>query len=205
MQGQFAIYKDGDNLRILAPDLDDHVYLAGPWLAEMTIPKNTPLELVGATGSCPPPENKPSLIMGVGTVKPEPSRARLDISAPWPKAAHAGLREVNDESVLVTVDGKEVPQPPSPAVVVILEYDCQYGPYLSPVSGNQPIQWPAVGGQYQAIHVYATGERESAEQEYGHATEAFVKAARLLGVDAKIEWDPYTLPPNRISVNPPLD
>jgi hypothetical protein len=109
--------------------------------------------------------------------------------------------------VVVTVGGVQVPQPEYPAVVLILEYDCGSDPVLSTVppnptpSGWAPKEWPAGGGLYKALHVYATAETREIEDDNDHSREAFVKAAGLLGVKAEIRWSsPATY---RSNVPPP--
>jgi len=58
--------------------------------------------------------------------QPDPSGARMAISAPWPRCIRAGMNAKNPTNVVVTVDGQPIKKPPDyPAVTLVLEYGCR--------------------------------------------------------------------------------
>ena len=196
LQGEFVLYCDQTTkphtLRILAPDVDGHSYLAGPWLNNSELPSER-LELCGVRGGNVNPEdlNDTFLKLGVGSV-PDFASARVDISAPLPLAILMGLMDITS-SVVITTWHKETGTPihPSvcgnPTVIPVLVYKWFEGeepPFIATVSGG--ARWEAGGSEvFKSIHVYATSPKE---ENSAHSKLAFQAAAKLLGRPARIDW-----------------
>ena len=199
LQGEFVMYYDKDaprnqQLRILAPEVKDHCYIAGPWFGEAEIPLKLNLQLRNVRGGKVIPEDLSDtfLKLGVG-VTPQYDKARVDIAAPLPLAILPGLMD-DTTSVVMTVwdDHDNASHPPvakSPTIIPVLVYkwyEDEEEPFLGSVHGNH--QWCAGGtDSYRSIHVYASGREKESDE---HSKFAFKKAASLLGVNASIDWLP---------------
>jgi hypothetical protein len=199
LQGEFVLYADeyAKQLRILAPELKDHVYLAGPWLGETPIDPHLKLCLTNVIGGKATPQDDESqkLFLRLPGGKLCPEKARIDITAPLPIAILAGRRETTD-TVKITIKGQD-PQAassPNPTIVPILVYE--WDP-LKPLplltectkpSGDTEPKSFSPGGDvpHKSLHLYASGLEP---EDKPHAQHAFSAAARLLGLDATIDWN----------------
>ena len=212
LRGEFAIYTDPDSkmLRILAPTLPPETvtphnfYAAGPWASPIDIPAGAKLHLKNAVGDSTRPEDCSEIIMNLGPTNPDPTGARFDITLPLPLAVIPGLTE-NTNSVFITVtdaSGKvtfpKVPE--NPTIVPILVYawdpadqDQNKYPYLQSESDPSQI-WPSgndgtdLSPFFRVIHIFGTSNTTTEGKQ--HAQVAFAAAAKMLGVNAKIDWTP---------------
>ncbi|MGO4880431.1 MAG: hypothetical protein ACLP59_06360 [Bryobacteraceae bacterium] len=232
LQGEFVLYRKkapdnetDDTLRILAPLLPEHRYLAGPWLTDWKNAEELPRRLclrnaIGdhkdkGTGQHSPrsiPENNTDIIMALGEEAPQPQHARLEIEAPLPLAILSGAIEATDKSVVITVfepDGgmRYPPVPKYPSVISILVYKwyADHRPYF--FNEEYDIEecrrrWTSGGpsDQFQSLNIYASADNSGWETAI-HAKQAFHAASHLLGVDAEIDWTSASF--RRIPVTPP--
>lgn len=224
LQGEFALYHQpsgdpdcDDTLRILAPYICDHEYKAGPWLTDWKCAPELPrvLSLENAIGDhkfsgqhcCrATPEGNLDIFASIGQWKLCPNNARLDITAPMPLAILPGLMEKNGSDLKIEVlkDGevvKCIPVPPVTTVIPILVYKwyADSRPYL--LDSESGCTWVSAGpsDDFQSLQIYASSP-DLADETTPHAQEAFEKAARLLGVETRINLT-GTYPP--IPVTPP--
>jgi hypothetical protein len=213
MQGEFALYRKRtedphhDTLHILAPQVQGHLYKAGPWLSdwmdhEYDLP-STPLVLHHAIGDRKQkamaakmihhpraiPERNLDALMGCGPAGSPGSGAAVHITAPVPLAILSGLAETaRGATITFASHCGQVTRPASPhaATILILLYKWYDDrPYLADGSGRI---WETGGSEhFQSIHLYASSRDESNETAQ-HAKDAFRAAAKLLGQDARIDW-----------------
>jgi hypothetical protein len=193
LQGEFAFFHDKKKkvLRVMAPELENHLYLAGPWLGETPVDANLELTLENVIGGKASPQDPKydELFLRLGvTGTPHPDKARMNITMPLPIAILPGRRS-STASVKIIADGKPVKHiAPNPTVIPILVYEWDpNGP--APVLTDKDSSHVFDAGPdspSKALHIYASGlEGETKE----HVQEAFTKASALLGVDATISWD----------------
>ena len=225
LRGEFAIYTDpvSKMLRILAPTLPPETvtphnfYAAGPWADPIDIPPGTKLSLKNAIGDAAHPEAAAEIFMRLGPINPNPAGARFDITLPLPLAVISGLTEnTNSVYIAVTDAARKVTfpaVPKNPTIVPILVYawdpaaqDGHKFPYLQ--SETDPSQiWPSgndgteLSPYYRVIHIFGTSSTTT--EGKAHAQAAFAAAAKLLGVNARIDWTPGAPGPVREVVAPP--
>ncbi len=231
LQGEFAMYRapsgsdeDDDTLVILAPYVECHKYLAGPWLTDWRntpeLPAATPLSLENTFGDrkrngqhCPrsTPEKNSDIVPNLGALQMQRSAQlaelgpRLRITAPMPLAIIPGLVQTTGGVIIQETDDnhdtKYVAPPPTPTVTPILVYKWfpDVGvPYLS--GCREPIYSGPRGSQFQSLQIYATAPNRADEE--GFAMDAFTAAAALLGIKAKLICDSEELSQS-ICVTPP--
>jgi hypothetical protein len=174
LKGEIAISVGSDGLLLLAPELPEHSYAAGPWLAETHVPRHAKLELRGATGSGCPPTNLSELVITLPNPEPHPGRARFQVSVPFPRDILPGAVAPTKDMHITVVhdDGSTVAVKPPDAtcVVMILVYDWDglNQPFLCEPGHCDPTKdriWPA-GGRvpcYRSLHVCASGETQAQE------------------------------------------
>jgi hypothetical protein len=235
LQGEFAIYRrpadhgdDDDTLVILAPYVEKHKYLAGPWLTDW---RNTPevpeaMSLENAFGDrkrnrrhAPrsTPEKNTDIVPNLGALQIQGSAqlaergARLQITAPMPLAIIPGLMQTTGGVIIQETnenhDTTYVAPPPTPTVTPILVYKWfpDIGlPYLSSDGCREPIYSGPEGSQFQSLQIYATAPDRVDEEAF--ACYAFEAAAALLGLKAKLIFDKdepsisiYATPPAGLS------
>jgi len=177
LQGEFMLYHEvrpgqNDALRILAPDIRGHTYLAGPWLTDWTkarkLPKSLSLDNVfgdqkQSSGKhclrCTP-EGNLDIIPTLGKLQPsqpgsfQPIKPRVDITAPMPLAILPGLIETT-ESVQIEVENKDgsysyPPVPSTATVIPILVYKWY--------EGNPPFLFDT---QAEKVWCYSGGPNDS--------------------------------------------
>jgi hypothetical protein len=197
LKGEIAIFTDNDNdcLKLLAPDIPEHAYAAGPWLGEAQIPSGLTLQLKNVQGGRKTPADYPDLLVNLSNTTAHPELARFEIDVPFPHEILAGAEQnTSSMSVIVTnPDGSTSPLPKMPkqtclAAILVYNWDGVHAPFLvDPVSGRQ---WLSGGKQplYRSLHVAAAGETAAAEEQPDHAKVAFHKAAAVLGVNAAIDF-----------------
>jgi hypothetical protein len=213
LKGEIAIFTDNDNdcLRLLAPDLPEHAYAAGPFLGEAQIPSGLTLQLKNVQAGRKTPADYPDLLVNLSHTRAHPELARFEIDVPFPHEILPGS-EQDASSMSITItnpDGSTSPIPNMPkhtclAAILVYSWDGVHAPFLvDPVSGRQWLS----GGKlppYRSLHVAAAGETEAAEQQADHAKVAFHKASALLGVNAAIDFGDggditTTIPPPGLS------
>jgi hypothetical protein len=226
LQGEFALYHQklhgsaSDRLWIMAPLVDQHVYKAGPWLTDWynapELPYGHRLHLRNVHGEISSdkghlsraiPEQCSDIFLKLGRETLTPQAARVVITAPTPLAILAGRLESTPSVVITVMDdyGNPTfpPVPPNPTVIPILVYKW--------FDGKRPDLWDEdaqcvvahSGGpsdQFQSMQIYATGLNK---EEPDHAKTAFQEAAKLLGVNASIDWIDTIPFPSEPSTPPP--
>lgn len=226
LQGEFALYtqpskdpKVDDTLHIVAPNVPGHQYKAGPWLTDW---KNqaelpcAPLRLKHAFGDRKQPdaqgtnvhsprakpENNLDIILSLGQEAPDPSDARVHITARMPLAILPGIAQTTTGKVTIDVksNGNDIfpPVPPSPTLIAILVYKWYVGrrPYLWSPSACTKYLPGGPSENFLSLHVFASSPCEEEEDDPTHARQAFTAAAKLLGEEAYISFDkPFVLVP----------
>jgi hypothetical protein len=214
LQGEFVLYRERvedsshDILHIMAPYVAGHVYKAGPWHSDWKnleeLPRNTRLHLRHAVGDhkqfCSQslkhhpraiPERNTDLLMSCGPEAPDPSGARIHITAPVPLAILSGLAETTNNAVITFVPQNGCPvarhAPPHSAVILILLYKWYSPrPYLADEEDNYVAEPGGYSEDFQSLNIYASSP--TPEDDPTHAKEAFHAAAKLLGETAYIDW-----------------
>jgi hypothetical protein len=197
LKGEIAIFADleNDGLKLLAPVLDEHDYAAGPWLGEAEIPKGATLQLKNVQGGRKVPRDCPHFLVNLPNTKARPELAYFVIDVPFPHDILPGAKQTTTGmSITVTnPDGSKtpVPMPEHTCLAAILVYNWNGvdSPYLADTRYPRR-QWPS-GGKlplYRSLHVVAAGDTKDSEADHQHAKTAFHEAARLLGVNAEIDF-----------------
>jgi hypothetical protein len=199
-------------LMALAPALNEHAYMAGPWLGEVHIPKGSGLELTGVIEEDrPSPDPDVSILDGWITmfhskaVKPTNTKSawmQIKLPRPW-KAWGYSPNPLIPGSITVTKPKGLAPAPPhSQPLVLILQYRmypgrrkvvprlCLVSEYRMPamVSG---MALPWVAGllpdqSSYSLHIFGELDFVPANPSQ-HAERAFHLAAALMGVEAAEE------------------
>ncbi|MGH9663590.1 MAG: hypothetical protein ACRD9L_04095, partial [Bryobacteraceae bacterium] len=89
--GEMLFVDDGtDLLHILVPQVDEHVYLAGPFLGESAVPPKSKLRLWGcATGKASPCDDEHSVALKNLQIKPDASPL-FELWVPKPDCIYSG-------------------------------------------------------------------------------------------------------------------
>jgi hypothetical protein len=197
LKGEVAIFTDLANkrLRLLAPDLPEHAYVAGAWLGEAQIPKNLTLELKDVQPGTKTPADYPDMLMILPDTKPHPELAYFEIDVPFPKEILPGAEQDVSGMKVTIFDsggiGKPIPKMPKRtclASILVYEWDGRSQPFL--LDHQSGRKW-FCGGKialYRSLHVCAAGETKASEEDPLHARNAFHTAASLLGVNAQIDF-----------------
>jgi len=197
LKGEVMIFHDTKkkSLLLLAPEVPAHVYMAGPWLSPMRIPKGSRLRLENVKPGKATPEDHKEFLLRLPNAKPQSDLARFEIEAPLPRTILAGaLQDASNLKITVQTDQGWEPLPQKPeftclAAILVYDWDGSNEPLLSdPRSG---VTWTC-GGKLEglrSLHVCASAERGKDENDTGHARQAFIKAAAALGVTADIAFD----------------
>ncbi len=212
LQGEFCLYTESrpdnpisDVLHIVAPEIPEHEYKAGPWLTDWRNQRQlppSPLTLrhafgdrkhLGKHSNRSTPEWNDDIIMSPGKKTPDPTDARVHITTRMPLAILAGVTEHATKPVTIELLSdceviKKIIVPPNPTLIPILVYKwfSEARPYLwSPYTHDE---WHPGGPSedFLSLHAYASSPSEEYENDPGHAQKAFRAAARLLGEDARI-------------------
>jgi hypothetical protein len=196
LKGEIGIFTDKAKgyLRLLAPEVPVHAYVAGPWLGEAQIPRHSVLQLENVVAGHATPADYPDFLLILPHTEPHPERSYFEIIVPFPKAILPGA-EQDASGMKVTVindDGSTelIPMPDQTclAAILVYEWDGTNEPFLSDSKSGR--KWLS-GGKlhfYRSLHVCASGETEEEEESLPHAQIAFHKAAAALGVDATIDF-----------------
>src|SRR5579875_153504 len=194
LKGEIVIFKDKNGLRLLAPDLPEHAYVAGPWLAEIQLPK-TRLQLRGAYGGCAKPSDFQDFLITLPNANPNLKLSRIDITVPFPITILPGaLQDASNLEITITQNGTTGPLPQELkhtclAAILVYEWDGKTAPFL--IDPGSERQWNSGGTLplYRSLNVYASGEtqEQEADPHGSHAKQAFEGAAAVLGVCASIK------------------
>jgi hypothetical protein len=186
-------------IRVLAPQMDEHVYMAGPWLAERNIPMGTILELdpdsVKGTGQETIHHHTDQfLIFDSAPGNPE-AQPHFEILLPRPDAILKSEIVTFDPSMVVI----ETPGVTFEAPDVSLDLRPVFQYYLpDPGStprpslmipegyGNPAMSWIASEScpGYYSLHIFAETDRNFGP---GHSRMAFHESAKLLGFAADLD------------------
>lgn len=197
LKGEIVIFADHDNscLRLMAPELPEHAYVAGPWLAGTQIPKHRRLHLDGVAAGTDLPANHSEMLIRLPNPVPRPDLARFEVVAPLPKDILPGAKQEAEHMKITIIhdDGTTTPIPKMPkhtclAAILVYEWDGQQEPSLhDPESGRRWLS----GGKlplYRSLHLCAAGETKDSEMDPDHAHLAFQRAAAVLGINAVIDF-----------------
>ena len=203
--GEMLFVDDGtDLLHILVPQVDEHVYLAGPFLGESAVPPKSKLRLWGcATGDASPCDDPHSIALRNLPIKPD-AKPLFELSAPKPDRIHSGRSYKVDSSTnfFSNLDPTGAAQHvPTDTLNIhpVFEYrlsNCLPAlglPYLGGLE-DDPGQEPARGRRWSAgrgrdgvlsLHLYAEEDRDVDPQ---HTTNGLQAAGDLIGL--KIALNP---------------
>jgi hypothetical protein len=202
LHGELAIFDNPKNphIDIYAPEIMEHVYMAGPWLGEQRIPRGTTLTLTGVeTGTDSLGKYADSFLIFRG-VTPIPVNASIALRVPRPrKITPLSLNRLEANSVTVDPASNvtvllppKATFPPHLAQCCVFEYNVRPGekPKLQQVGGTVPEvdqDWCAgkkrKNGSF-SLHVFA--ESDGTESKAAHAEHSFKSAAELLGFSATL-------------------
>lgn len=189
-------------IRVLAPQMDEHVYMAGPWLAERNIPRGTILGL------------DPNSVEGTGqeTIHHHPDQFLIFVNAPGNSEAqpHFELLLPRPDAILksqlVTFDGSlvviETPGVEFEAPDRSLDLRPVFQYYLPDPGSSPPPSLPSlmipegygdatmnwIASEscpgYYSLHIFAEADRNFGP---GHSRMAFRESAMLLGLEADLD------------------
>lgn len=217
LHGELAIFDNPKNpyIDIYAPEIAEHVYMAGPWLGEQRIPRGTTLALTGVKSGTDSLGGLAGSFLIFRGVTPMPVNASFALRAPRPrKITPLSLNRLHKDSVTVDPASKvtvllppNATFPPHLAQCCVFEYCVQTDatPKLEQVGGTPPevVQDWSAGKKRRngsfSLHVFA--ESDGTENEAAHAEHSFQRAAELLGFGAtliakKKEAGELTTPPS---------
>jgi hypothetical protein len=195
LKGEIVIFTDREHrcLRLFAPDLPVHAYMAGPWLAGAHIPKHRKLILQNVQHGTSTPADHDDILFILPNPKPHPELSYFEIVVPFPKEILPGaVQDASGMHVTITSDDGTTnvfPTPKTMCVTAILVYgwDGKNKPVLK--DRDSARTW-SCGGKlplYRSLHVCAAGETKEEEIDTEHARTAFHRAAGLLGASAEID------------------
>ena len=198
LHGEFAIIDiaGATGITVLAPAMDEHAYLAGPWLGERHVPQGTTL---GLSANVKPGDDtfaSKGFITFSG-VSPDRNSAWMELRLPRPLAVLACETRVLAKGS-ITINGPTgvtlQPLPSSVAIVPVLQYALADStpPFLFDVNAMEaPRKWEAGGSAGKkvekcfSLHVLAEVDLDPNDNGV-HVAMAFQMAAKLMGVDASI-------------------
>jgi hypothetical protein len=185
-------------IRVRTPHMDEHVFMAGPWLGERHIPAGAMLHLigVGTGGKDSIHKHLDQFVIFKNPPGNPDAMPYFEILLPRPKRIHKGDLINFDQSALVietpgvTFETQDGMPPCSLDLRPIFEYHLSSSepPFLAVCEGDGddfPI-WPSLVGEpgYYSLHVFAESDQDLGA---GHSQMAFRESAKLLGVEADVE------------------
>jgi len=198
----------GHPIYAYAPEIDIHVYSAGPWLAERMIPKGSNLELRGVDDGEATLKQCSDFLLTYPGAKPVEQHfmaenSHMQIKLPRPCEILSGGRECLSDVTIVLDDDTKVAPPDYGGLCVIFKYtfsttECpalriwDQDPGAKPAAKDPPpmqvndIQRWESGGSldgYNVLHVFAEADIEMPGDE--HVRRAAIKGASLIGVNIK--------------------
>src|ERR1017187_80506 len=203
LHGELAIFdgtsngKPSDYICVYAPDLIEHVYMAGPWMGEQRIPRGTTLELTGVLGGADTIANYKDRYLVFQGGRCNPASSYMEIRLPRPRRIWpANLTALVSGLVTVTTPGVSIAPPkgmnysPNIAMCCVFEYaiDGQAWPRLNCIAGPPMDTSPAWGAGKRAnnsysLHLFAEGD---AIENVLHTQRSFSLAAQILGATATL-------------------
>jgi hypothetical protein len=215
LKGEIAIFHDAHArcLRLLAPEVPQHVYSAGPWMSPLRIPKSHRLKLSNVCAGKATPTGCEDFLVRLPNAKPVYDLARFSVEVPLPRKILAGgVQDAHKVHITIKTGDIWEPLPQKlkfTCLSAILVYDWdpkqKEEPRLEDLD-NHNLTWPCGGklGDFRSLHLGASGERDQEEGDTEHARDAFIRAAAVLGVTADIafngggEFSP-TMPPEGLA------
>lgn len=204
LHGEIAIFDDGGDgdfpISIYTPQMQEHVYMAGPWLGEERIPQGTSLQLMGVESGEDYIEDHADKFLVFQGAEPEPSSTYLQIYLPRPyKITPVRLNALTANSVklfgpsnvsVVLPEGGSFPPNISKCTVFEYQLSSTSAPEFSLVSSPAMAfdsDWSA--GQNSStgafsLHLYAESDAE--ETDPHHAEESFFQSAKILGANVQL-------------------
>ncbi|HTX35195.1 MAG TPA: hypothetical protein VME43_09240 [Bryobacteraceae bacterium] len=179
--------------------MQEHVYMAGPWLGEQRIPNSLTLRLDGvlSSGRESMADHADEFVVFKGGVA-NPSLSCLEIRLPRPKCITSTLFQGLANNAITFAPGSvSLLGPPAKMTqCCVFEYAVspkdQFVPRLTliggPTLGTDP-QWiagqnPTTGSGAYSLHVYA--EADAVENSPDHPAMVFYLAAGILGAAAQL-------------------
>ena len=201
LHGALAIHEDRDSewIRVFAPEMKEHSYLAGPWLGEITIPSGSTLVLKGVepTKGVEPNgsdslANHPSEMLLFEGGQCNPAMSYLEICLPRPKNIGTPAAVQMDADQVQVYGPKQAFSPQTSRCTVFI-YDVKPGntPSLDVIDSvttgmNSAKCFPAGqgSGSWFSLHIFA--EAPYLISDPVHAASAFRMAAGIIGIDASL-------------------
>jgi hypothetical protein len=186
--GELAFF-DRDNdpyIRVYAPQVPTHIFIAGSWLGERHIPRGTTLELQGVKAGTGSLDDSRIVRLGLGS-EARPVAAHFEIRLPRPACIHDGM-------IIDCAGAIQGPNGPLPVrrmdLRPIFEYEMtSKSAFLSDLDHPEhepahPHTWRAREGcpGYYSLHVFAEEDTRFNDDD-DHAEKAFEQASHVLGVN----------------------
>jgi hypothetical protein len=202
LHGELAIFDNPKNpyIDIYAPEIAEHVYMAGPWLGEQRIQRGTTLTLTGVKGGTDSLGRLAGSFLIFRGVTPMPVNASIALRVARPrKITPLSLNRLQEDSVTVDPASKvtvllppNAKFPPHLAQCCVFEYCVRPGanPKLEQVGGTTPeVEQDWCAGKKRrngsfSLHVFA--ESDGTECKPAHAEHSFQRATELLGFNATL-------------------
>ena len=191
LHGEMSIFDDpaANYIRLLMPIMNDHVYMAGPFLAERHLPPGSAFLMTGVSAGAYKftDKNERGNYVFFKNSSATPESDTVQVLLPRPKCVYRGAP--------TTVKSKSIPVGEQPIttvpdvvyriVVLIYDRDSDATPSLLPVTLPSDCYldacgWPAdaVKNGAMVLHIYGEDDRVP---DAGHANAAFQKSAKVLG------------------------
>ena len=198
--GELAFYDNWDSeyIRVFAPVVDTHIYMAGPWLAEHHIPRGTTMKLLNVQSGEGSLSDSKIIRLGQGC-EPRPASAHFEIRFPRPHRILPGF------VIKVPQGAIKITPPQNPAcesgstipldfdtmdLRPVFEYKMTSGiAYLSDLDNDSDDlpscpNWGSGAGlnRFHSLHVFAEEDSFLTDDDE-HAAVAFGKCGQVLGVN----------------------
>jgi len=185
-------------IRVRTPHMDEHVFMAGPWLGEQQIPAGAMVQLFGAevVGRDSIHHHLDQFVIFRNPPGNPDAKPYFEILLPRPKQILKGqLVQFDPLALVIDTPGvtfeTEGDYPPSSLDLhPIFQYDLSspHTPFLAVRDGDGDDfpKWPSSLGMpgYYSLHVFAESDQDLGP---GHTQMAFRESAMLLGVEADVE------------------
>lgn len=183
-------------IRVLAPQMDEHVYMAGPWLAERNIPRGAVLELdrkilQGLGQETIHNHTDQFLIFDNAPGNPE-AQPHFELLLPRPDAILKSQIVTFDQSLVVietpgvSFEAPDVSLDLRPVFKYCLSASTPPFLMIPEGYGDPTMKWTASEScpGYYSLHIFAESDRNFGP---GHSRMAFRESALLLGIEADLD------------------
>ena len=185
-------------IRVLAPEMDEHVYMAGPWLAERNIPRGTVLELdrnsVQKTGRESIHNHTDQFLIFDNTPGNPEAQPHFELLLLRPDAILRSQTVTFDRSLVVIETPGVSFEAPDECLDLrpVFQYNLT-NPDSAPPRlvipdgcGNPAMSWIASEScpGYYSLHIFAESDRNFGPS---HSRMALHESARLLGMEADLD------------------